>query len=248
MSLKYHIIHFIVKDMEKQLEIDQKKVKSTFQNSFTFFRSPLPNLPSWIVGSSGSWLGESPTGSQSTRRTFSDRSFNCEVVKRILKSSGPCIDLKTCHTDHNMCVAGSQRVSLSGIPALQDACNKLQHVQGTQKIQIRKIWFLDAYLEPLDHVAYNHYNPHITARIHNITARIRVIFSEPTDKCRVIFVDWSNLTRKLVQGRSLLGPNLFDPKLTRVPHLLSFGHHVYLVEHPGVWSGADCSWVHQRGV
>lgn len=54
MSLKYHIIHFIVKDMEKQLEIDQKKVKSTFQNSFTFFRSPLPNLPSWIVGSSGS--------------------------------------------------------------------------------------------------------------------------------------------------------------------------------------------------
>ena len=28
MSLKYHIIHFIVKDMEKQLEIDQKKVKS----------------------------------------------------------------------------------------------------------------------------------------------------------------------------------------------------------------------------
>ena len=28
MSLKYHIIHFIVKDMEKQLEIDQKKVKA----------------------------------------------------------------------------------------------------------------------------------------------------------------------------------------------------------------------------
>ena len=27
MSLKYHIIHFIVKDMEKQLEIDKKKVK-----------------------------------------------------------------------------------------------------------------------------------------------------------------------------------------------------------------------------
>ena len=26
MSLKYHIIHFIVKDIEKQLEIDQKKV------------------------------------------------------------------------------------------------------------------------------------------------------------------------------------------------------------------------------
>lgn len=30
MSLKYHIIHFIVKDMEKQLEIDQKKVKLHF--------------------------------------------------------------------------------------------------------------------------------------------------------------------------------------------------------------------------
>ena len=27
MSLKYHIIHFIVKDMEKQLELDQKKVR-----------------------------------------------------------------------------------------------------------------------------------------------------------------------------------------------------------------------------
>ena len=27
MSLKYHIIHFIVKDMEKQLEIDKKKVE-----------------------------------------------------------------------------------------------------------------------------------------------------------------------------------------------------------------------------
>ena len=25
--MKYHIIHFIVKDMEKQLEIDKKKVK-----------------------------------------------------------------------------------------------------------------------------------------------------------------------------------------------------------------------------
>ena len=33
MSLKYHIIHFIVKDMEKQLEIDKKKVKpKQFQN------------------------------------------------------------------------------------------------------------------------------------------------------------------------------------------------------------------------
>ena len=31
MSLKYHIIHFIVKDMEKQLEIDQKKVKSILE-------------------------------------------------------------------------------------------------------------------------------------------------------------------------------------------------------------------------
>ena len=208
MSLKYHIIHFIVKDMEKQLEIDQKKVKSTFQNSFTFFRSPLPNLPSWIVGSSGSWLGESPTGSQSTRRTFSDRSFNCEVVKRILKSSGPCIDLKTCQTDHNICVAGSQRVSLSGIPALQDACNKLQHVQGTQKIPIRKIWFLDAYLEPLDPVGYNHHNPHITARIHNITARIRVIFDEPTDKCCVIFCRLVQFSKKIGPGEEFTGAKL----------------------------------------
>ena len=35
-----------------------------------------------------------------------------------------------------ICIAGSQRVSFSGIPALQDACHKLQHVQGTQKIPI----------------------------------------------------------------------------------------------------------------
>ena len=34
MSLKYHIIHFIVKDMEKQLEIDQKKVKLHFSKKF----------------------------------------------------------------------------------------------------------------------------------------------------------------------------------------------------------------------
>ena len=30
MSLKYHIIHFIVKDIEKQLEIDQKKASFLF--------------------------------------------------------------------------------------------------------------------------------------------------------------------------------------------------------------------------
>ena len=45
MSLKYHIIHFIVKDMEKQLEIDQKKVrKKPFFNSSDQIASCCPLL------------------------------------------------------------------------------------------------------------------------------------------------------------------------------------------------------------
>ena len=38
----------------------------------------------------------------------------------------------------------------------------------------------------------------------------------------IIFLELYNLARKLVQRRSLLGPNLFDPKLTQLTHLLSF--------------------------
>ena len=39
--MKYHIIHFIVKDMEKQLEIDKKKVNP---NNFKFSREEVENI------------------------------------------------------------------------------------------------------------------------------------------------------------------------------------------------------------
>ena len=41
------------------------------------------------------------------------------------------------------------------------------------------------------------------------------------------FLEWSHSSRKLVRDKSLLGPNLFDPKLTRLMHLSSLRVYLY---------------------
>ena len=53
MSLKFHIIHYIVKDMEKQLEKDKQRVKRERRAKLTLLsRTPQPRHPSWTAGSS----------------------------------------------------------------------------------------------------------------------------------------------------------------------------------------------------
>ena len=39
---------------------------------------------------------------------------------------------------------------------------------------------------------------------------------------KIIFLEWSNSAGVWVRGRSLLGQNFFDPKLTLLTYLLSF--------------------------
>ena len=41
------------------------------------------------------------------------------------------------HFQQIFCVAGSQRVSFSGVSAVQDARHKLQHVQGAQTVLVK---------------------------------------------------------------------------------------------------------------
>ena len=89
MSLKFHIIHYIVKDIEKQLEKDKQKVKRGKKAKLTVLsRTPRPRPPSWTAGSSGSWWAGRRTATRFTRRTSSDR---CPTTALPLHLVLPCL-------------------------------------------------------------------------------------------------------------------------------------------------------------
>ena len=39
------------------------------------------------------------------------------------------------------------------------------------------------------------------------------------------FLEWPNSARKIVRAKSLLVPNFFGPKLSRLTHLVSFANY-----------------------